>query len=240
MKPIRRALNQAANPLLSWLHRSEWRDIEARRTVLLNDTTSVKEIDYGAGDPTDNRSAEIQRKGVQYRAPVAHIASASKPPKSCRTLYYLARLKRPTTVLELGTCVGISAAYLSRAIKRNGNGHVWTIEGSRKVADIALQTLSNLNLSDVASVICGPFHETLRPVLADRTFDFVFVDGHHDGPATIKYFEQIKQRVRPGAIVLFDDIEWSPGMATAWVQIKADPSIADTTTKLGVGFCVMH
>jgi predicted O-methyltransferase YrrM len=140
-------------------------------------------------------------------------------------------------ILELGTCVGISGSYLATALKHNGQGGLWTIEGSPKIADIALETLSNLGLLRFATVIRGPFLETLSHVLSDHKFDFVFIDGHHEGSATIDYFNQIKLRLRRGAIVLFDDIEWSADMSDAWRTIRSDAALTETATALGFGLC---
>jgi hypothetical protein len=43
-------------------------------------------------------------------------------------LYCLARALAPAAVLELGTCLGVSAAYLSAALEANGSGQLVTID----------------------------------------------------------------------------------------------------------------
>ena len=161
------------------------------------------------------------------------------PPLQCRVLYYLTRLRRPLCVLELGTCAGISAAYIAAGLRRNGLGRLWTIEGSPTLADIAEVTLNGLGFNYMATVVRGPFYQMLEPTLAGRKFELVFIDGHHDGPATITYFQQIKPHLETGAIVLFDDIGWSEGMARAWSTISVDPDINKTFSGYRLGFAVV-
>ena len=43
-------------------------------------------------------------------------------------LYSLIRMHAPTTIVELGTGLGVSAFWMAAAAKRNGTGHVWTID----------------------------------------------------------------------------------------------------------------
>jgi predicted O-methyltransferase YrrM len=161
------------------------------------------------------------------------------PPLQCRILYHLARLERPLCVLELGTCVGISAAYIATGLRRNGLGRLWTLEGSPTLADIADTTLKGVGCDHIASVVRGPFYRMLEQTLAQRKFDLVFIDGHHDGAATIRYFQQIKPHLEPGATVLFDDIGWSDGMAQAWSTISGDSAISKTLSHYRMGFALI-
>jgi hypothetical protein len=43
-------------------------------------------------------------------------------------LYSLVRMQAPETIVELGTGLGTSALWMALAAKRNGLGHVWTID----------------------------------------------------------------------------------------------------------------
>jgi predicted O-methyltransferase YrrM len=237
---FQRAVRRACNPFRSPALWPRTRRIEVRRAALVTSDELFEDIDYGVGDPQRPHSIEEQKRGVATTARISDFAGYSKPPRQCRLLYYLTRLKRPTAVLEMGTCVGISAAYLATALKQNGHGHLWTIEGSPKIADIATQTLSGLGLPSIATVVRGPFHQALAPILASRKFDLIFVDGHHDGGATVAYFEQIKSHLSRGAVVLFDDIAWSDDMAAAWRTITRDPALAEHSAALGFGFCQLR
>jgi len=46
----------------------------------------------------------------------------------CLFLYSLVRMHAPRTIVELGTGLGTSAFWMALAAKRNGVGHVWTVD----------------------------------------------------------------------------------------------------------------
>jgi hypothetical protein len=46
----------------------------------------------------------------------------------CLFLYSLVRMHVPKTIVELGTGLGASAFWMALAAKRNGIGHVWTVD----------------------------------------------------------------------------------------------------------------
>jgi predicted O-methyltransferase YrrM len=134
-------------------------------------------------------------------------------------LFRLVRNIRPHTCIELGTSVGISASYQAAALKLNGFGTLVTLEGANPV-DVAGRVFAGLSLDNV-EVVRGRFQDTLHQVLAlHRVVDYAFVDGHHDGPMTIQYFENLLPALSENAVVVFDDIKYSGPMKSAWNAIK--------------------
>ncbi len=196
--------------------------IEQRRSFLLSSDKEIAVIDYGAGSSSSNRTKEEMEKGVQSTALVANICKASKPAFWATFLFKLIRKLEPSSCVELGSCVGISASYQASALKINEKGKLLTLEGSPEIAKIANETLESLNLQN-ASVVTGPFHETLKGVLeSSKPIDFFFNDGHHDHDAVILYFNEALPNLSNEAVVVFDDISWSPGMRKAWIEIEDD------------------
>lgn len=128
-------------------------------------------------------------------------------------------------VLELGGCVGIGSAYLATA--RGCRGLV-TLEGSPVVAPIARATLEAL--APGAIVVEGAFHETLGGVLAGRDggerFDLVYLDGHHDEAATLDYVRRVRAALRPGGLIVLDDIYLYAEMWRAWRRLSATPGFS--------------
>jgi predicted O-methyltransferase YrrM len=114
-----------------------------------------------------------------------------------------------------------------------------TLEASRARLDVALEGLARLALTRVDGRH-GRFQETLMPTLASLdVVDYAFVDGHHDEQATLDYWEQIAPRLADPAIVVFDDIAWSPGMASAWHTLTADSRVKLAVDLETVGFCLV-
>lgn len=241
--PVVAAVGRALDGTLRGSHTEEEAQviarIEARRAELLQSPGTISVLDYGAGRAGEQRSAEQMRQGVEVERPVRQIAGASKPAFWADTLFRLVRQLRPTSCLEMGTCVGISAAYQAAALRLNGSGKLVTLEGSPAIARIAGETLAGLGLTDV-TIVTGPFHQTLAGALADGApVDFLFNDGHHDRDAVLAYFAESLPYLAPDAVVVFDDISWSDGMRDAWRQIESHPRVAATVDLRGIGIAVL-
>lgn len=196
--------------------------IEQRRSYLLNSNKKITVIDYGAGSPNAKRSMEAMKNGVQSTEYIANICRASKPAFWATFLFKLIRKLEPSSCVELGSCLGISASYQAAALCINGKGSLVTLEGSPEIAKIAKETLNNLSYQNT-TVITGEFSETLSDVLSSSSpIDFFFNDGHHDHDAVIQYFNEALPYLSDQAIIIFDDISWSTGMRKAWREIEND------------------
>lgn len=198
--------------------------IERRRAEMNASTVSISNIDYGAHAPGDALSAdEMARRHVGTRTLGEMCLISSVPYHRALLLYKLVRTLQPSTCLELGTCVGISAAYQAVALELNQRGRLITLEGAAPLAHTAHQTLDCLGLTQRVTVKVGRFSATLGGVLREHSpVDLAFIDGHHDQQATLDYFEQMYPHLSPNAVLLFDDIHWSPGMLQAWQAISSD------------------
>jgi predicted O-methyltransferase YrrM len=203
--------------------------IEAERAALERSTAEALLVDYGARSPDSPLSAEEMAAGIEVRRVMGEVCrTSSKPPEDARFLFDVIRERRPGTCLELGTCIGISAAYEAAALELNDYGFLYTIEGAEPLAVEARALLRRLRLEQRVDVRVGRFADVLPDLLESNVFDYVFVDGHHDEHATIEYFELILPRTRSGATMVFDDIDWSEGMRRAWRAIRSSDALAST------------
>lgn len=211
-----------------------WIDkIEDKRSGLLASDETIQ-IDNFLKNESQNNGTEGSE--VEY---VRDACSASVSPSYGRLLYKLVRDYRPQRCLELGTCLGISTAFIASALSQNGKGQMVTLEGSSSRSAYAEQVLSALKLSEI-KFITGPFNQTLDPLLEDyQDVDFCYIDGHHDGDATIHYFEKISAVLSDGAIVVVDDITWSEDMNRAWNTIRKKEEVALTVDTYMMGICII-
>jgi predicted O-methyltransferase YrrM len=219
----------------SWIDR-----IEQLRTQMNASTQQITRTDYGAGNPDSNRAQAEMQAGVEVVDTLGHISQvASKPALWCLLLFKLIRIVRPSSCLEMGTAVGISAAYQAAALKLNRHGFLVTLEGATSLADIARNNFKQLDL-DTVEVVPGRFQDTLTGVLTNRQpVDYVFVDGHHDEQATRAYFEHILPFLAEKALLVFDDIAWSKGMKRAWNTLAKDSRVGVAVDFGPVGLCVV-
>ena len=191
----------------------EYAAVEARRKRMLRDRRLLDVEDFGAGSV----------KGHQKQRRIDAIAkSALKPPKLAQLLFRIVRYYQPAFMIELGTSLGITAAYLALG---NPSGKLVTCEGAGSVAAIAKENFYSLQASNI-EMATGNFDHNLPLVLNKLgSIDFAFVDGNHRAAPTLHYFEQLLQKANRPAILVFDDIHWSAEMESAWLQIKRHPAI---------------
>lgn len=237
---IRAALLAAAKGTLVGEDRDWSERIEAMREALLADEREIVVMDYGAGSSGANLTEDEMARGARKQRTIAQACAVSKPRRWALLLFHLARHLRPNVCIELGTCVGMSAAYQAAALQLNGRGRLITLEGAPELADLASSNLQQLGLSN-ARVVTGRFQDTLAGVLAEEApVDMVFIDGHHDEEATLRYFQQVRPHLStPGALVIFDDINWSSGMRRAWDAVAGDAGVQHALSLGTVGLCVV-
>ena len=137
-------------------------------------------------------------------------------------LYLLASARKATTILEMGSCIGISGSYLSSATSCE---KFITIEQSPLLASLA-----NLNIRQVAKngqVWNAFFDNALDEILPSvgRNLDMVYIDGHHEKDPTLHYVERLSPYLDEGCLLVFDDIHWTRGMIEAWQMIAQRPGL---------------
>ena len=119
-------------------------------------------------------------------------------------LYLLAKLVGARNILELGTLGGYSTIWLARALPEGGK--LTTLEYEPHHAEVARANIAAAGLADKVEVVVGAALDTLPGVIdaADAPFDLVFVDA--DKANYPNYFHQIMRGVRPGALILGDNV----------------------------------
>lgn len=148
------------------------------------------------------------------------VKKASIPSRYGALLYRLAAHYQPSTILELGSCIGFSTAYLAAT-----GIPVTTVEGNANFAALTRRHLTDLGLSNVA-VINATFQDFIDTDVPQLPFiPFLYLDGDHSYEATMKYFNQLLPTARDESIWVFDDIYWSKGMREAWQEIQQHPRV---------------
>lgn len=181
--------------------------------------------DFGAGSKV-NASRERTIRDI--------ARNSQKPARFGRLLYRLARHFGAKTILDLGTSLGLTTAYLAEAARLN-DGRVLTFEGCPQTAAVARTNFAHLNLQNT-TVIVGNIDETLPEQLAAlETIDFVFFDANHRYEPTVRYFETCLAKKHNDTVFVFDDIHWSDEMEQAWAYISKHPSVSVTIDLFWVG-----
>lgn len=203
--------------------KSDYKTIEAQRKKLLNDDSLVQVTDLGAGSHLNkNRTKKVRQIAK----------NALKSPRLAQLIYRLAKFNDPKSIIELGTCLGITTAYLSKACP---DADIITIEGCPETAKVAYNNFRSLDLENVELQV-GNFDLLLPAIIEEQAqLDFVYVDGNHRKDATLNYFNWCLPKVHEGSMLIFDDIYWSEGMKEAWEEIKANPQVTITIDMFWIG-----
>lgn len=199
-------------------HYPEYDAVENLRSELLKDERVLTIEDFGAG-------SSISKTNKRTVASIAR--NAAKPKKFGQLLFRMVKAHQPSTILELGTSLGITTSYLSLA---KPTTKLITMEGANAVADVARNNFEKLKLKNCL-IEQGNFDFTLPAVIRalnvveGSSVDFAFIDGNHCQEPTERYFLELLSKTNNDSILIFDDIHWSPEMEAAWETIKAHSSV---------------
>lgn len=176
--------------------------IEGHRRELLSSNMTWTPLDLGAGSRKQARNlGEAVKRATSHKDKGAF-------------LFRWVNRFQPKAILELGTHVGISGAYLLSGFS---SSQLTTVEGDPFLHQNAKEFLSSFG--DRVDVVLGNFDDVLPQILPTKKWDLVIIDGNHRGDALLNYFHQIKPHLSENAWVIMDDIHWSPNMTNAWKEI---------------------
>ncbi|MEZ5135978.1 MAG: O-methyltransferase [Acidimicrobiales bacterium] len=129
-----------------------------------------------------------------------------------------------TSAVEVGTFTGYSALCIARGLAPGGRllacdvSHEWTAIG-RKAWEAA-------GVADRIDLRIAPALETLRSLPQEPTVDLAFIDA--DKPNYLAYVNELVPRMRPGGLVLLDNVLWAapssippPTTSTPWPSAPA-------------------
>lgn len=186
--------------------------IQKIRQELLRNKKKITVADYGTGKSNKRTIASI-------------AAHSAKSHKYGALLFKMAAFHKPHNMIELGTSLGLSAAYQAMA---RTSANFTTLEGCPQTASIAQQTFTQLKQNQI-KITVGNFDQTFEKVLSEyESVDWIFFDGNHTYKATIAYFTQALPYIHQNTIFIFDDINWSKEMQQAWLEIKGNKHVTST------------
>jgi len=119
------------------------------------------------------------------------------------TLEMLARLQRPRRILEVGTYTGYSALCLAQGLCEGGILH--TIDCNEELRPMVEEYVARAEMQDKIKLHIGNAADII-PTL-DETFDLVFLDADKENYSL--YYDLVFDKVRPGGLILADNVLWS-------------------------------
>ncbi len=201
------------------IYKAEYLILKNYRSYLLKNNKTINVTDFGAG-------SKVFKNNTRHIYEIAKTAGISL--KRAQLLYRIVNYFKPTTILEIGTSLGMATSALSIG---NLEATVTTLEGCPETANIAQLQFKRFGFANVNLVITEfKIHlETLIPSEVKKRGrqakktpfpEFIYFDGNHQQKATLSYFNLLLPYVTNDSVWIFDDIHWSPEMELAWDAIR--------------------
>ena len=192
--------------------------IKALRRNLLSEEKTVYVEDFGTGRSGKRRVSDIARTSL-------------KPRRESQLLMRLGVMQGARELLELGTSLGITSAYLASIDSR---AHLTTFEGAPELAKTARAGWQQLGIQNI-TCIEGDINLTLPKWQPEKPLDFVFIDANHTGESLLRYFELTQAHRNEHAIFAIDDIHASRDMEQAWERICKHKEVSATMDLYSMG-----
>ena len=159
-------------------------------------------IDGPLGDYLDGRTRIPDDLAVLYREMEGEPdARMMTHPELGALLEVLVRASGGRAVLEIGTFVGTSAAWMARGLA--AGGRIDTLEADPVRADRAEAFFAGAGIADRVRVHRGPATDTL-PGLAGGPYDLCYIDADKTGYGA--YLGHAARLVRPGGLIVADNV----------------------------------
>ena len=171
---------------------------------LKNNKKTITIKDFGAGSHILGTSRTIQQ--------IFKISSSKG--HYGKILFQLSNYFQPKQILEFGTSLGIGTLHFHLGTPES---QITTIEACPETLNFTKNFLqdkvSNVNFIETT------FSDFLNQISTEK-YDLIFVDGHHDGKATIDYMQKLENHSHNDTIFILDDIRWSDDMFEAWSILR--------------------
>ena len=152
-------------------------------------------------DPLDEVLADL----VEETALLGGVAAMQSAAEVGGVLTLLARLMGAANAIEVGTFTGYSAICIARGLTEAGR--LLCCDVSEEWTSIARKYWGRAELNDRIELRIAPAAETLASLPAEPTCDLAYIDADKSGYLT--YVELIYDRLRPGGLVVVDNVLWS-------------------------------
>jgi len=168
----------------------------SRKTEHLSDELHAYLLDHGS------RPDDVQQALIKETATLGRVAQMQIAPEQGAFMEMLARILNTRFAVEVGTFTGYSAMSIARGLA--DGGRLLCCDISEEWTAIAKRYWEQAGVIDRIELRVGPALETLQSLPPDPQVDLAFVDADKGG--YIGYWEELVPRMRPGGVLLIDNV----------------------------------
>jgi caffeoyl-CoA O-methyltransferase len=154
---------------------------------------------------------EHQRALIAETEALGPIAGMQIAPEQGAFMTLLAGVLGATTIVEVGTFTGYSTLCLARGLA--DGGLVIACDVSDEWTSIGRRHWEAAGVADRIDLRLAPAIETLRALPADPAIDLAFIDADKTGYQS--YADELIPRLRPGGLLLVDNVLWGGAVIDA-------------------------
>lgn len=133
-----------------------------------------------------------------------------------RLLSMFSKMMKPKRILEIGTYTGYSALCLAEGLQEDGR--LITIDINEELENFTRTFFQQSTFADKIDYRIGNAQQII-PTLID-TFDLVFIDA--DKLNYHLYYDLVIDKVKPGGIIIADNVLWSGKVVETHKKIDKD------------------
>jgi caffeoyl-CoA O-methyltransferase len=151
----------------------------------------------------------LRELAEETNAKLGALAGMQVAPEQGAFMTMLTRLIGARRAIEVGTFTGYSALCIARGL--SAEGQLICCDVSEEWTSIGRRYWEKAGVSRRIDLRIGPAQDTLRELPPDSAFDLAFIDA--DKPNYPVYFEELVTRMRPGGVILVDNVLWGGAVA---------------------------
>jgi caffeoyl-CoA O-methyltransferase len=170
------------------------------RRIMITDEVRQYIVDHSI--PVDSVVRDLIE---ETRAAVPERADMQVAPDQAGFLTLMTRIVGARQAVEVGTFTGYSALAIARGLAEGGR--LLCCDVSEEWTSIARRYWKRAGLDDRIELRLAPAVETLRALPREPYLDLVFIDADKEG--YVSYWDELVPRVRPGGVILVDNVLWS-------------------------------
>ncbi|WP_330926127.1 O-methyltransferase [Candidatus Sororendozoicomonas aggregata] len=152
-------------------------------------------------------------------------------PEQGQFMAMLVQLTNAKAIIEIGVFTGYSSLAMAEVLPKEG--HIIACDINEKTTAMAKTYWEKAGVSERIDLRLAPGLETLQQLLdagRQQSFDLVFIDA--DKPSYDGYYEKALALLRPGGVILLDNMLWGGQVADDSIQDECAEALRQLNKKI--------